>query len=257
MKKLTALILLFPGVTFAASVFDGTWKTRLDSIQVSGKPDVYELSGGVFECKSCVPSYKIKADGTDQAVPLQDYRDHAAVKVLSASSIEVTEKKAGKIIFVITESVSADGSKINGTFTSHLGATLTTGTFTEKRVAPGPQGSHPISGSWMQDSIGNMSDAGRTIGLQSTPNGLTMSWNGQTTDAKFDGNAYPTSGDPGNTMVTLKKLSDNQIEETDRRQGKVHDVIVWTVARDGKTITTVDTDPVHETKTTMVFDKQP
>ena len=238
-------------------MFDGTWKTRIDSIRVSGKPDVYELSGGVYECKSCVPSYKVKADGTDQAVPLQDYWDHAAVRILSSSSIEVTEKKAGKVMVTVTENVSDDGSRLSGNFTSYLGATPVTGTYTEKRVAPGPQGSHPISGSWMQDSVGNMSDAARIVTLQLSPEGLKMTWNGQTTDAKFDGKAYPTVGDPGNTMVTLRKLNDNQIEETDRRQGKVHDVIVWTLARDGNTLMTVDTDPVHETKTTVVLDRQP
>jgi hypothetical protein len=257
MKKLIALGLLLPVATLAASLFDGTWKTRLDSLRVSGKPEIYELSGGVYECRSCVPSYRVKADGTDQAVPPQEYRDHVAVKILSSTSIEVTEKKADKVVVTLTQNVSADGTTVTGTFVNYSGATPVTGSYTDKRVAPGPQGSHPISGSWMQESIGSLSDAARILTLQSTLNGLKMSWNGQITDAKFDGSAYPTVGDLGDTMVTLKKLSDSQFEETDRRQGKVHDVIVWTVARDGKTITFVDTDPVHETRTTMVLDKQP
>ncbi len=257
MKKIVALISLLPAVTFAADLFDGTWRARLDSVRVSGKPEVFELSGGIFECKSCVPPYKVKADGTDQAVPPQEYRDHAAVKILSAASIEVTEKKGGRVMVIMTENVAADGSKLTGTFTNYFGAAPVTGAYTEKRVAPGPQGAHPISGAWMQDSIGSMSDAARTITLQSTLNGLKMSWNGQVTDAKFDGNAYPTNGDLGNTMVTLKKLSANQFEETDRRGGKVVDVTVWTVAADGKTLTSVDSDLNHETKTSMVFDKQP
>lgn len=55
----------------------------------------------------------------------------------------------------------------------------------------------------------------------------------------------------------MRKISESQIEETDRRHGKVFDVIVWTVAADGKTITVVDTDPVHGTKTTYTTEKQP
>jgi len=75
--------------------------------------------------------------------------------------------------------------------------------------------------------------------------------------AKFDGKEYLTVGDPGKTMVAFKKISATQIEETDRRSGKVFDVIIWTVAADGKTINVVDTDPVHQTKTSSILDKQP
>lgn len=257
MKNLMALLLLFPVVVLAASGFAGTWKTRLDSVQVAGKPDVYELSGGIYECKSCVPPFKAKADGTDQPVAPQEYRDHVAVKVLSPSSIEITEKKGGKIMFAQQVSVSADGARLTDTFTSYVGEKPVTGTYTEKRVAPGAQGALSISGSWLQDSVGSMSDVGRMVTLQSSANGLKMMWNGQSTDAKFDGKGYPVVGDPGNTQVTLKRLNDHQIEETDRRHGEVRDVVVWTVAADGKTLTSVDTDPVHGTKTSMVLDRQP
>jgi hypothetical protein len=34
-------------------------------------------------------------------------------------------------------------------------------------------------------------------------------------------------------------------------------VILWSVAPDGKTITTVDTDPQHETKVTQTLEKMP
>jgi hypothetical protein len=256
MRTISALALLIPTIAMAQSPFDGTWKTRLDSIQISGKPDVYELSNGMYDCKSCVPPFKIKADGTDQPVPGHDYVDHEAVKVTSPSSIEITDKLAGKLMATMTQTVSADGAKLTGMFTGYAGEKPVSGAYTEKRVGPGAAGAHAISGSWMQDSMANLSDAGLLILLQSTPNGLKMTANGQTTDAKFDGKEYPTSGDPGKTMVTLKKISATQIEETDRRGGKVFDVIVWTVAADGKTINLVDTDPQHGTKTTSILDKQ-
>jgi hypothetical protein len=257
MKRLFALALLIPAIAIAKSPFDGTWKTRLDSMQFSGKPDVYEVNNGMYDCKSCAPPFKIKADGTDQPVPGHDYADHEAVKVLSPSSIEFTDKKSGKVMGKVTVTVSADGSKLSGKFTSYVGEKSFDGGYTEKRVGPGAQGAHAISGSWQQESMSDMSDVARTVTLQSTPNGLKMVWNGLTTDAKFDGKEYSTVGDPGKTMVTLKKTSATQIEETDRRRGKVFDIIVWTVAADGKTITLVDTDPVHGTKTTYIVEKQP
>jgi len=257
MTKLIALALLIPAFAMAKSPFDGTWMTRLDSMQFSGKPDVYVIGNGMYDCKSCVPPYKIKADGTDQPVPEHDYLDHSSVKIVSPTSIEITDKKDGKVTSTLTITVSADGSKHTGKFTSYVGEKPFSGEFTEKRVGPAPAGAHALSGSWMQDSMADMSAVARTVSLQSTPNGLKMMWNGQTTDAKFDGKEYPVLGDPGKTMVTLKKVSDTQIEETDRRRGKVFDVVVWTVAADGKTINVVDTDPQHETKTTYTADKQP
>jgi hypothetical protein len=257
MNKSIALALLIPTIAIAKTPFDGTWKTRLDSMQFSGKPEVYEISNGMYDCKSCIPPFKIKADGTDQPVPEHAYLDHESVKVAGPTSIEITDKKAGKIMSTQTLTLSADGSKLTGKFTSYSGEKPFSGGFTEKRVAPAAPGAHPISGSWMQDSMADMSDVAQTVTLQSTPNGLKMMWNGLTTDAKFDGKEYPTVGDPGKTMVALKRISDTQIEETDRRLGKVFDIIVWTAAADGKTIKVVDTDPEHGTKTTYIVDKQP
>jgi len=256
-NAIIVLVLLMPAIAVAKSPFDGTWKTRLDSLQFSGKPDVYEINNGTYDCKSCAPPFKIKADGTDQAVPDHAYLDHEAVKILSASAIEITDKKAGKVMATLTMTVTGDGSKFTGKFTSYVGEKPFSGSYTEKRVGPGAAGAHALSGSWMQDSMTDMSDVARMVRLESTPSGLKMIWNGQTTDAKFDGKEYPVVGDPGKTTVTLKKVSDTQLEETDRRQGKVFDIIVWTVAADGKSITYEDTDPVHGTKTTSVLEKQP
>jgi hypothetical protein len=256
MRRIIVLALLIPTIALAKSPFDGTWKTRLDSIQITGTPDVFELSNGMYDCKSCAPPYKIKADGTDQPVPGHAYLDHEAVKVASPSSIEVTDKLAGKLMGTMMQTVSADGAKLTTKFTSYAGEKPVTGGYTEKRVGPAAAGAHAISGSWMQDSMSDLSDTALIVMLQSTPNGLKMAANGQTTDAKFDGKEYPTVGDPGKTMVSLKKISDTQFEETDRRGGKIFDVVIWTVAADGKTINVVDTDPVHKQKTTSILDKQ-
>jgi len=256
MKALLTLAFLLPISALAASGFDGTWKTRLDSVQFSGKPDVFEIVDGIYSCDNCVPAYKIKVDGTDQPVPGHAYVDMEAVNIVSPSTVEFTDKKAGKIIFSQSLSVSADGSKLTSKFTSNTGEKPITGSYTEKRLKAGPHGSHAISGTWQQDSLPDLADAGRSVTLSTTTDGLKMIYNGQTTDAKFDGKQYPTVGDPGKTMVSLKKVDDRTIEETDRRLGKVTDVIVWSLAADGKTISLSDTDPQHETKTTSILDKQ-
>jgi hypothetical protein len=83
-----------------------------------------------------------------------------------------------------------------------------------------------------------------------------MQWNGQTYDAKFDGKEYPITGDPGHTKVTLKKIDDNTVEETDHRMGKVTDEIRLSAAADGKTLTLTDKDVQHGQTSTVTFDKQ-
>src|SRR5208282_6430898 len=76
MKRLIVLAMLLPAIALAKSPFDGTWMTKVDSIKISGKPDVYELNNGMYDCSSCVPAYKIKADGSEQPVAGHDYVDH-------------------------------------------------------------------------------------------------------------------------------------------------------------------------------------
>lgn len=256
MKTLTALALLLPSMAFAGTSFDGVWVARPGSMQVTGKPDTFSLVGGMYECASCVPTYKIKADGTDQPVAANGYRDHVAVTVVSPTSVSMTARKGDKLIFEGTMTVSADGSKLTGTFKNYIGSEVASGEYTEKRVGAPVAGAHAISGSWMQDSASNMSESLSTVTLQSTPNGMKFTWNGQWYDAKYDGKEVPQVGDPGQTMVSLKKSSDTQIEETDRREGKVTDVITYTLAADGKSIAVVDKDLAHEATMTYVYDRK-
>jgi hypothetical protein len=257
MNKMTVLMLMIPASAFAATPFDGTWKVNLDSIQVSGKPNIEVIKDGMYTCSSCVPSFTVKADGTDQPTPVHNTRDHIAIKVVSPTSVEYTEKKDGKITSVLRLTVSGDGNKLTGAFTSYTTDKPLKGAFTEKRVGSAPADAHAVSGSWMQDSMPTFSEAAKLIVLQSTDNGLKMTWYGRVTDAKFDGKEYATQNDPDHTLVTLKKISDRQFEERDKREGQIFDIVMWTVSADGKTITTVDEDPRHGTKTSMAYDKQP
>ena len=73
MKKLLTLLCLAPILALAGTAFDGTWTTKLGSVQVSGPPVAYEISQGMYRCTSCVPQITVKADGTDQKVSGHDY----------------------------------------------------------------------------------------------------------------------------------------------------------------------------------------
>lgn len=257
MKKLLMLLCLAPSLALASTAFDGTWKTKVDSVKVSGPPDAYEISQGMYHCASCVPQITAKADGTDQKVSGHDYYDTIAIKVVNDHAIETTRKKGGKIMGTDAASVSADGKTLTEEWVDYSGAKPAKGTNASKRLTAGPAGSHAISGTWQEDQFSGASDSLVTVKYESTGDGLKMEWNGQTYDAKFDGKEYPTKNDPANTMVSLKRIDANTIEETDRRGGKVTDIIRTVASADGKSLTVEDADQVRHTKMSYTMMKQP
>ena len=258
MKKMLLLLSLVPAIACASTAFDGTWKIKLDSMQFSGKPTEEEvIMNGSFTCKSCVPPFTIKADGKDQPTPVHNTRDHMAVKVVSPTTVESTQKVGGKVLGIVTETVSADGNRLTSAFVDNSGEKPIKGTFTSKRVGPAPAGAHAVSGAWMQDGVPEMSEAARIVVIESSANGIKSTSNGIIMDAKFDGKPYAMQNDPQRTFVTLKKINDRQFEERDTSEGKLQGVTVWTVSADGKTLTQVNEDLPHGTKSSVVFEKQP
>jgi hypothetical protein len=256
MRILISALLLMPAAALASSAFDGTWKTRMDSMKITGKPDTFAIVDGTYTCSSCVPAVKIQADGVDHKVAGHDNYDSKAVKVVDPKTVEVTNKLAGKVIATNTITVSADGLTLSGKFTDYSGAKAATGAYTEKRVAAAAPGAHAISGSWQAEQMGEANDALRTVSYEMKGDHFIMHWNGQTYDAKFDGKEYPVTGDPTHTVVTLKRIDANTVEETDHRMGKITDEIRIAASKDGKTVEVTDKDPLHGQTTTFTLEKQ-
>ncbi len=256
-KFVMSALLLAPAAALAGSAFDGTWKLRVGSIQVTGKPDVWVITEGTYSCSSCNPPVdKLPADGTFHKLSGHAYYDELQVRVVDARTVEISQRQNGKTVGTGTMQVSADGKSFTNKFTSFQGAQPMTGTFSEKRVAAGPPGSHALSGSWLQDQMSDANDALRTVDYAMTADAFSMRANGQSYSAKFDGKQYPVTGDPGNTQVVLKKINARTVEEIDYRQGKVVDEIQIAAAEDGKTVMVADKDVAHGQTTTMILDKQ-
>jgi hypothetical protein len=76
--------------------------------------------------------------------------------------------------------------------------------------------------------------------LGMTDDGFTLSWNGQSYDAKFDGKKYPIANDPLNTLVKLKKMSPTEVVESDYVNGKLVETTQLSVDADGKHIHVVE-----------------
>ena len=79
---------------------------------------------------------------------------------------------------------------------------------------------------------------------------------GESYTARLDGKDYPVKGAYGWDSVSLKRLDDSTIEETDKRNGKVVEVVKMTVSPDGKKMTVVAMDKLTGRTSTYVAEKQ-
>jgi hypothetical protein len=179
--------------------------------------------------------------------------------VVDAKTVEETDKRNGKVVATSKTTISADGKTATFEFSdssaSNAGPVVGKGTST--RVAPGPPGSHAISGSWRITKMESMSENGLTFTYKTTGNTLSMtSPVGQSYTAKLDGTEAPYKGDLGTTSVSVKALAKNVLEETDKRNGKVITVFRITLSADGKTLSITAEDKLHGTTTHFTADKQ-
>ena len=258
MKKLLFLLLLVPVLGWAQSPFDGTWKIDLNKSKLPKKPDEYLLKDGMYECKSCKPEIKLKADGQFQPLSGNPYADMGKVTVIDNRHVDSEWQKAGKLTVTTKRSVSEDGNTLTVAWTNYTNPAggPVSGTDTKTRVGKAPAGANAISGSWREEKA-DVANADALIFTYKTGgDSLSMTTpTGQSYDAKLDGKQVPYVGDPGTTTVSLKRIGD-AIEETDYRDGKAISVGKMTVAPDGKTMTIEVDDKLNGTKATYVALKQ-
>jgi hypothetical protein len=264
MKKMSFVVvlsaLLMPMLATAQSALDGTWKIDTNKIDFPKKPDVLLLQDGMYECKSCTPPYKIKADGTDQSVSGHPYFDSVAIKVVDDHQIEETDKKGGKVVSTSTSTVSSDGNTLMFAFSDSSntnGGPPVTGKGEATREAKGPAGSNGISGSWRTTKIEGLSDNATVWTYKVSGDEITMTNpTGQSYTAKLNGTDAPMKGDPGVTGVSVKMIGKNTVEETDKRDGTVIGIFKMTVAADGKTAKATYDDRLQKRTTNFNVIKQ-
>ena len=259
MKKPVLVLLFFlPAMLWAQSGFEGTWRFTPQSGQFGGKPDKFSLQNGMYQCETCVPKIDVQADGKDHPRTGSPYSDAISVRVVDDRTIESVAKKNGKIVGTSKDTVSEDGKTLTTewSFVSQSGQ-KGSGKTISTRVAAGPAGAHKASGTWQPQKLESASDSIMVVTYKVTDGGLSMSDpTGDSYAAKFDGKDYPYKGDPGTTSVSLKKINDHTIEETDKRDGKVISVYRMTVSPDGRTMKVEGTDKLHGTTSTFEGQKQ-
>ena len=248
-RVLTGLLVLslIPSLVSAQSRFDGTWKIDVGTLpKPAGPPLAWVLQNGVYECKSCTPPIRVKADGQDQITPGQGY-DTISVTIIDERTVREIEKKDGRIVSDETFVVSADGETVTDQFAGWKASW--------RRLTKGPPGSHALSGSWQPLKMESTSDKNLLITYKIEGNTVIMTRPiGQSYRAPLDGRDGSYEGDPNVISVSVKRIDANTIEETYKFNGKAASVARVSVSADGKsmTITVKDNDAGTTTQFTAL-----
>jgi hypothetical protein len=262
MKRSTFLataILLLPCGVLAQSPLDGTWKSDFSQGALPKEPWVYLVKDSTYECKSCRTHFSIPADGKDHPVAGSPYYDTVSMTVVDPHHFEDDRKKAGELVVRDKFEISDDGKSLtdeNWDKSSGNGQPTTSKVLC-KRVAAGPADSLALSGSWRMTKILESSDNGTTLTYKTE--GDTLSFSnpiGQSYAVKLDGTEAPNNGDPGQDVVSVKKLSDRAYFETDKFKGKVIGTERIVISRDGQKLTIHWKDELHHNSGIAVLVKQ-
>jgi hypothetical protein len=223
------MLRLAPSAAIAQTNLNGTWKLDLGTISSPKRPLVWVLQDGVYECKSCTPPIRVRADGQDQSTPGQSY-DTISVTIIDGRTVRLIEKKNGRAVSDETFVVSADGETVTDQFAGWE--------LTARRLAKGPPGSHALSGSWQPSKMESTSDKNLLITYKVEGDTIIMSRaTGQSYRAPLDGTDAPYNGDPNVIAVSVKRIDANTIEETYKFDGKAPSVARVSVSADGKSLT--------------------
>lgn len=262
MKKMLRLGLfgawLLPTVVIAQSPFDGTWRVVPGSEQFPTKPDVYLLQGGTYHCPTCDPPLEIQADGEDHRIAAPCY-DTVSVKMVDDRTIQETDKRNGKTVGTSRMEVSSDGKTATLEYTESCNAKgdVITGKNLLSRVAKGQRGSHAISGSWRTTKNLSMSENALVVTMKLEGDMFSFSDpTEQSYTAKLDGTDTPIKGDLSNTVVSVRRIEKNTVEQTNKSDGKIVEINRMTVSANGKTMTWSGGDKAKGTAWQFMAEKQ-
>lgn len=239
----------------AQAGFAGTWKFDMSQSKFSPKPFTFYTSQGWYHCVSCEPSFDAAADGQEHPITGQPF-DAISVNASDPHVLNIATKKDGKPSSEQTATVSADGKTLTYKFTGHPPNSDRPATWesVSKRQGKLPSGVHATSGDWVMLKATGSENA-LTVTYKVDGDAITMTMpTGQTYTAKLDGADNPVKGDPGWDTVSLKKIDDHTIEETDKFNGKIFAVTKMSVS--GKTLSCVETDKPSDRVSTFVARKQ-
>jgi hypothetical protein len=220
----------------AESPINGTWKVDPATAKWSDKPVEANLAGGRYDCVTCVPRYQIAADGRYQKRPVTGV-DETSVQVISDSIVKFASRRDGQLISEGLMTVSADGkSRMIESVDYAPNGMVNRSAVQHRRVGPAPAGAHAISGKWVMERVASANDEQMLFTYALADNTLRLSTpDGYSYAAPIGGAPVKVAGDRGGGTVQIRRISDNAIEESNRRgDGTLVSVAVYTASADGR-----------------------
>jgi hypothetical protein len=182
-------------------------------------------------------SFKIKVDGHDQTIEGNHNYDTLSMTIVDDRTVTKIAKKGGNVVLEAKVLVSGDGMTKTDVQTMYdMAPRPIEFTTHSTRVSAGPKGSHAVSGEWRVID-GDLTNHAEDTIFQVSENTLSMSDRmGRSFSAKLDGTDAPYNGSDEFTSVSLKLIDKNTIEESDKKDGRVVQISLWSVGPDGKTM---------------------
>lgn len=176
-------------------------------------------------------------DGHDQTIEENPNYDTLSLTVVDDRTVSKIAKKGGKVVLEAKVVVSADGTTKTEVQTLYdMAPRPIEFTTHSTRVSAGPKGSHAVSGEW-RVTDGDLTNHAEDTIFQVGENKLSMSDRmGRSFSAKLDGTDAAYDGSDEFTSVSLKLIDTHTMEESDKKDGKIVKISLWSVRPDGKTM---------------------
>lgn len=253
-RPLLVLFLFASTVWAATDPFAGTWKLNpkksklADEMEVEAAgPDKYTF---IFSGDN---SETIVADGTDQP---GIFGTTFAVTVLSPRQWKVVRKTGGKVTISAIWDLSVDGNTLTDNFTGYRADGSTSNLLYKYTRAGGGSG---FAGTW--ESVEEQVNSSYEMQIETFKgDGLSFINPAQkaTKSVKFDGKDYEAQGPniPAGYATSGRRVSDREVELTDKVNGKVLDTQRVEVAPGGETLVITTHIPGHAKPNIQTFDRK-
>jgi hypothetical protein len=239
-----------------AQTLDGVWKTDPRSFAAPSKPSTYVLKDGWYQCLTCAPKLKVKADGSDQPVQGNAFLDAMSVKVIDDSTVEMTSRKGGRVLATGKVAVSADGKTMTREMRyQEANGSSTSSTEKLTRVGKPAKGAHAVTGTWKFSNYEWLSD--ETSTFKTAAGILSMNGSdGMSYDAPLDGTRVPVKNSPGVDQVSVVYKGKFTWEETSWRDGKAVWVNTLEISPDGEKMKVTWDDRERRVKGSYTMSRQ-
>lgn len=236
------------------SPFDGTWLIQASSFKTTAKPDADVLKDGVYWCKTCDPGYHIVADGKFHEVLHHADFDAESVHVINDHTVSFMDTLHGKKVHGMTLKVLPDGQQmVVHEQRFHAGQARGV-TYSMKRVAPRPPGSHAISGAWQMNAMLNLPKNMLIRTFKVAGGYVVISKPGRPSlRLKIGAPGHASKGGPD---VTASMPSPGRLRLVFRHGGKLVRMQTYTITDQGKAMRLTSHDVRHDVTSQVLAYRQ-